>query len=123
MGLASTHDLAAGAAAAAGDTVMTYSTWHHKFRTRASADRAARIAQLEKHCEHAQRRVDHYRAMVERFKWSGWDARAALDVLEIHQRSLDFYRDELKAIGSLSDEEFRGWLREVSGEPPAPVRR
>jgi len=83
---------------------MTYSTKH---RSRASASRAARMAQLEKHCEHAQRRVDHYRAMVERFKWSGWDTRAALDVLVIHQHSLDFYRNELKNMGSLSDEEFR----------------
>jgi hypothetical protein len=81
------------------------------------------MAQLEKHCEHARRRVDHYRAMVERFKWSGWDTRAASDVLEIHQHSLDFYRDELKTMDSLSDEEFRERLRSVSGGPRAPSKR
>jgi hypothetical protein len=98
---------------------MTYSTKH---RSRASASRAARMAQLEKHCEHAQRRVDHYRAMAERFKRSGWDTRAALDVLEIHKHSLDFYRDELKTMG-YSDEELGEQLRSVSGGPAAPSRR
>ena len=102
---------------------MTYPTRRNDHRSRASAGRAAHIAQLEKQCEHAQRRVDHYRAMVERFKWSGWDTRAALDVLEIHQRSLDFYRDELRTVGSLSDEEFRGRLRSASTSPAAPGRR
>jgi hypothetical protein len=103
-----------------GTRVMTYSTKH---RSRASAGRAARMAQLEKHCEHAQRRVDHYRAMVERFKWSGWDTRAALDVLEIHQHSLDFCRDELETMRSLSDEDLRERLGSVSGGPTAPSRR
>jgi hypothetical protein len=106
-----------------GTQVMTYSTKHNDHRSRASASRAARMAQLQKHCEHAQRRVDHYRAMVERFKWSGWDTRAALDVLETHQHSLDFYRDELETMRALSDEEFRARLRSVSGGPAAPSRR
>jgi len=100
-----------------GTRVMAYSTKHNDHRSRASASRAAHMAQLEKNCEHAQRRVDHYRAMIERFKWSGWDTRAALDVLETHQHSLDFHRQELEAMRSLSDQEFRDWSR---SNPTAP---
>ena len=96
---------------------MAYSTKHNDHRSRASASRAAHMAQLEKNCEHAQRRVDHYRAMVERFKWSGWDTRAALDVLEIHKHSLDFYREELEAMRSLFDQKYRDWSR---SNPTAP---
>jgi len=106
-----------------GTHVMTYSATHNDHRGRARVSRAARMAQFERRCEHAQRRVDHYRAMVERFKWSGWDTRAVLDVLEIHQNSLDFYRDELETMRSLSDEDFREQLRSVSGGPAAPSRR
>lgn len=102
---------------------MPYSTKHKGHRSRASAGRAAHNAQLQQDCELAQRRVDHYRAMAERFKHNGWDSRAALDVLEIHQHSLDFCREKLEIMRSLSDEEYREWLRSVSGGSTAPSRR